>query len=373
MMSDVLSTSLPGRDGPQAGHTFKDAERAGYIPELDVLRVIAVALVMLEHYLPYQLHKIGVDGGYGVWIFFTLSGFLITGILLDYGDRVGAGRVSVGEALRIFYIRRSLRIFPLFYAVVFLLFLTGMVSLHGELIWHLTYTTNIWTALNNEWGFRAGHLWSLAVEEQFYLVWPFVVLLAPRRHLQTIILASIAGAIGFRIWGVWTEIGLAVRVLPVAALDTLGAGALLALLHAQKRAEAIGLIRRCGVAALLILPFLALLPLDPREVLAPTLIAIASMAVIDACITGLPSWAAWAFRLRILQYLGGISYGLYIYHYVVRWYVPGTFGTDFGSHTANNVVSALTWSAATIIVAALSWHFFEKPINDRKKGIVLSR
>jgi len=362
MNGGAATSSAPGADGRRSG-----AQRIPFSPQLDTLRCIAVTLVALEHYLPYQLHKLGVDGGYGVWIFFTLSGFLITNILLDYRGGIETGQTGTGYALKIFYIRRSLRIFPVFYLVTIFLYLTGFIAWENELFWHLTYTTNIWTAINNEWGIYAGHLWSLAVEEQFYLVWPFIVLIAPARLLLPIVATSVVAAIAFRAWGVYADIGLATRVLPIGALDTLGTGALLAMLRARGNSSALDLFRRYGGFVLLLLPVLGMLSTGLKEIVAPAVIAFSAAWLIDRCVIGFRGWLGTLFSLPPLIYLGRISYGLYLYHYIVRWYIPGTFGYDFGSHTANNLVSTVTWSTATILVAALSWHLFESPINNLKR------
>lgn len=155
--------------------------RAEHLPSLDGLRAISISLVLLGHlsgtrgFITLDL-GIGDYARLGVVVFFVISGFLITRLMQL--ERTKNGRVS----LKLFYERRVLRLFPASYAFigcVCLLWLAGKVHLHSTDIWHaVTYTVNY---LPNR-GKEIGHLWSLSVEEQFYLIWPLTfVLLGPRR------------------------------------------------------------------------------------------------------------------------------------------------------------------------------------------------
>ena len=160
------------------------ARLPGRIPSLDGLRAISILLVVVGHAIspkafPTLFTMFGHLGNYGVRIFFLISGFLITTLLLKEHDRTG--HIS----LKNFYIRRSLRIFPAFYlyvATIVVLSSLGMVVLYqGDLLHTLTYTMNY--HMKRSW--YLNHIWSLSVEEQFYLLWPAVVLLAkPRGGLR---------------------------------------------------------------------------------------------------------------------------------------------------------------------------------------------
>lgn len=160
------------------------ARLPGRIPSLDGLRAISILLVVVGHAIPPktfpQLFTLfGHLGNYGVRIFFLISGFLITTLLLKEFDRTG--RIS----LKNFYIRRSLRIFPAFYLYVITIVILsslGLVVLYrGDLLHTLTYTMNY--HLKRSW--YLNHIWSLSVEEQFYLLWPAVILLVrPRAALK---------------------------------------------------------------------------------------------------------------------------------------------------------------------------------------------
>ena len=149
------------------------------IPSLDGLRAISILAVVVGHGVPIfgiQSHLMGHLGNFGVRVFFLISGFLITTLLLKEWDATG------GISIKNFYIRRALRIFPAFYVyvgVVGVLAALGLIELYkGDMMHALTYTMNY--HMKRAW--YLNHIWSLAVEEQFYLLWPAALMLAgPRR------------------------------------------------------------------------------------------------------------------------------------------------------------------------------------------------
>jgi peptidoglycan/LPS O-acetylase OafA/YrhL len=324
---------------------------------------------MFEHYLPWQFHKLGLMDG--VLVFFAISGFLITGILLDYRDKAAGSAHGFRNAFATFYARRSLRIFPAYYLLLFGLLLAGAFAGDGSFFWHMTYTTNFWTAVNDRWHEVAGHFWSLAVEEQFYLVWPLVVLAAPRKWLTWIMLAGIPIGIGFRMCALQFDWGLAIITFPMANFDALFGGALLAWAHREKKAQWLALLRKFGFLSLLAIPVLYVAPDPFGPIFAPTLIALMSVYVIDQCTIGYRGWLGWLFSRPVVLYIGKISYGLYLYHYVVRYYVDAEWFEGFGPLAI--YVRAAAWSVLSIAAAALSWHLFEAPINALKKHFTLPR
>jgi len=210
-----------------------------HIPALDGVRGLAILLVIAFHArvvftttneIPYLGFRALGLGWSGVDLFFVLSGFLITGILLDSR---GSPRY-----FRVFYLRRALRIFPLYFAYLFLILIVARFLL-------LAYTgSDLWNSTNPWWYFTyllnwksdqgyndlvLGHLWSLAIEEQFYLVWPAMVWLAPRRHLKWLCLIIAAGAFLARFYmgshGYGSE--ATYRMTP-GRMDTLALGAFVA-------------------------------------------------------------------------------------------------------------------------------------------------
>ncbi len=164
-------------------------KNSGYLRQLDGLRALSVAAVAWSHWRAYWFRESSVPWAeFGVETFFVISGFLITGILLD--NRSESSKPFV---LRQFYARRFLRIFPLFYATLVIGFVLRADSLRQTLFWHAGYLSNIYFYL---WGWcgQLSHFWSLAVEEQFYLFWPLLMIFLPKRFLLPAILAGIGFA-----------------------------------------------------------------------------------------------------------------------------------------------------------------------------------
>ena len=225
-------TTSPATD-EAISHAPQDPRLAGHVPVLDGVRGIAILAVIIFHAVTFETHNrfelalaMGAAFGWaGVDLFFVLSGFLITGILLK--ARGGAGYY------RTFYLRRSLRIFPLYFALCAVLFVVmptiyGWHSPTGEMLtaaapWYLTYTLNIRMALFGGAGavFTTSFLWSLAVEEQFYLLWPAIVKRVRLEHLSRLCLAIVVAALFWRIWMVSSGHVMAGYVLLPSRMDGL--------------------------------------------------------------------------------------------------------------------------------------------------------
>ena len=191
---------------------------------------------MREYFSNLRTYYIFQNGWMGVDLFFVLSGFLITGILLDSREKPGY--------FSRFYKRRLLRIFPLYYFAVLVTWLTIVLiekapdRLQGydSFTWFFTFTPNIAMGLKNDWlwhseVFNLNHLWSLAVEEQFYIFWPFVVYFMPKRGLAILCLLLLAMGTGLRNMTdhvVGTEFSVAAYTLPFCRMDGLAIGAFVA-------------------------------------------------------------------------------------------------------------------------------------------------
>lgn len=311
------------------------------IPALDGLRAIAVACVMAFHFIPWIGAYVPL-GSIGVRLFFVLSGFLITRILLASRSEVS------GPALRSFYIRRGLRIFPVFYLVLALAWALNIGPVRATIAWHIPYLTNIYLFDRGSWHGSVSHLWSLAVEEQFYLVWPWLVLFVPTHWLRGSITAMIFIApISRLLIG-----GSMSSVLPTSCLDSLGCGAFVALTGTPLFHRAIG------------------------PTVFVTGLVLQSDVVLDFGVSLSAAWIVWTLVTQPagtladllgrapIVYLGTISYGIYLFHgfmpYVIGRYVPGFVEMFWVSKFA-------LLSIATILAASISWRFLEASLMTLKE------
>lgn len=364
-------------------------------PQLDTLRAFAVMSVIAHHVLHPRISY----GHLGVRLFFVLSGFLITGILLESKARVEQprGPESRGFVLRQFYARRALRIFPAYYMLLLLYHLCG-VDLGRSTGFHLSYTSNIWFSITNSWvPYVTAHFWSLSIEEQFYLFWPVVVLWVPRRYLGAAILClaasgplfrslllaaslddlrSVAAADGMRqalrdtvaLW-TWTP----------ASFDALGMGAFLALVHGTRGEK---LLRRIGLLAIVLVAAIAVLmesgavqsPFVPY-VIGELLSVVAFAAVVSMAANGVKGPAGALLNLRPLRYLGRISYGVYLYHLPVVMYLWALLSRwpRLAAQLAPPPIWLTVVTAVTIALASLSWYLLEAPLNRLKRHFPYAR
>lgn len=319
-------------------------------------------------------------GPLGVDLFFILSGFLITGILYD-------SRADP-RYFRSFYMRRVLRIFPLYYGVLAVVFfvvplipaLAGseMARLREHQAWAWLYGVNVYLAIQGGWVLSyIEHFWSLAVEEHFYFVWPLVVwwLGGRPRALMTAALAiaaaSFAGRVAASLLGVSP---VAITVLTPFQLDALCLGGFFAVrmrqpggLAALKRAI---LPMALGAGVLLVLQFgfhrftdsgFAALR-SMREGMFRVLLA---ALLLHALVAPATSVASRLFRSGPMIALGKYSYGLYVYHHFLSYYFTA-HGTEFvltravGSHTLAVALQAVGGMTVSLAVAWLSYELFEK-------------
>ncbi|MER8392345.1 acyltransferase [Mesorhizobium sp. M1340] len=339
--------------------------------QLDALRAIAVTMVLYAHF--FAAGGASFWGHIGVRLFFVLSGFLITRLLLE--ARVAA-EFETGPALRSFYIRRALRIFPPYFAVLGFVWLVDLEQSRGSLVWHALYLSNFWYASQNEWTpWLLCHFWSLSIEEQFYIAWPLIVLLAPRRRLEAICIGVIALSLAYRFyWPIAGMPSLARDLLPPASMDALASGALLA----AYRSRAAGLPQwlRVGwpglAAAFFVLQWFSPTPENPVQEwglwLLLQILPVAPLVVIVAsCSTGIGGRAGKLLELPPLLGFGRISYGVYLYHPIVLALVVKSQPWIPLNVSEQGPGRFLVAGTATLMLASVSWLLFEKPLNSLKR------
>jgi len=293
-------------------------KRANHFPSLDGLRALSIIFVLVGHLSGTRGagtldFGIGDYARLGVVVFFVISGFLITSLLLS--EHARKGRVS----LKRFYIRRALRIFPPSYAylaVICVLWFAGIQQFALRDFWHAaTYTVNF--EPNSSW--RVGHLWSLSVEEQFYLLWPFAfVFLGSRRAvwaaLIVVALAPVARA-GNRMF-LWGTPYSDLPMFPMVA-DSLAMGCLLAMTRGWLEVQGWYLRLFRPVYSLLLLAAVLLI----SRYSGYTVIAVLGTSVLNVCLAILlhrsvynpHDWAGKALNWRPLATIGVLSYSLYLW------------------------------------------------------------
>ncbi len=365
------------------------ARRTKHFPGLDGLRGCAILLVMFYHLADEWTNGTRVArwlvdaaeiGWAGVDLFFVLSGFLITGILLDAKNSP--------RYFSSFYGRRALRIFPLYYAVLSIVMilrwmpdrydLLGLSDMSASPWWLWIFATNIVTAVEKEYVFGSlGHFWSLAVEEHFYLVWPAVVYFTSRRALIWLcaILIPLTAAARLAVASIaGDEWGIVLYSFTPFRVDGLALGSLLALFMRMPRAERWVLrLWPWGLgASMLILAGLFMWKRDLSHhnrvmlTLGLTVISIAAAAVMIWAISAAPEGAAGRFfAMGWLRSIGKYSFCMYLIHQPL---IP-IFAVLFPPHRLENFAGRgiaglglylLLCGVATYGLALLSWHAFEK-------------
>jgi peptidoglycan/LPS O-acetylase OafA/YrhL len=372
----------------------EDSDNPGgftHVPALDGIRGAAILLILFDHLFWSNSHtgnrifdlinSVREASYVGVNLFFALSGFLITGILLD--------TLAIQHFFRTFYVRRMLRIFPLYYGfLIVLLLLTRPLHFlwNGWQYYFLTYTSNlaVWTrpplVLPH---ININHFWSLQVEEQFYLVWPFVVFRV--RKLQRLISLSLGACL----------IVLLIRISIVAArpflhnpylpysptfscVDNLLFGCCLcALLRTSLRAKILHLAPRIFGICIAVLFFAALRNggLDwTSSIFIPTvgfsMIGIASVSLIAMALRS-GSASQRIFRSSVLRFFGKYSYGIYVFHYSIAENLSTPLRSSFSRHVPGKALTVLLVAlinlVLTVTVAWLSYHLYESHFLKLKK------
>jgi peptidoglycan/LPS O-acetylase OafA/YrhL len=338
------------------------------VPCLDGLRALSIFFVLAEHAslshgfpIAHDPH-LGIMGRFGVSMFFSISGFLITLLLVREWNR--RGTVSLSG----FYRRRALRILPAYIAyllVVFALTRVDYVNLtRTDWLGALTYTVNF----ISEPSWEIGHVWSLSVEEQFYLAWPFIVLLAAPRRALYVVLAYLAAAPVLRVllWAFFTENVPLIEQLTPLRLDAIAAGCLLGLLAEkesfrrrvrQTRRQAMGTIAVAATAigvCVIIGRDITVFDVTVRY----TVVALSMTAIIWSAASWPATHLGRILEARPLVFIGVLSYSLYLWQQLFL----NPHSTHWTARWPTNIVLAL-------LAAVASYYVVESPflrIKDRK-------
>lgn len=337
--------------------------------ELDGLRCLAVVGVIATHF--FSTAASAPWGSWGVGLFFTLSGFLITQGLLKLRNEISTGGISSRRALGIFWWHRIVRLWPLYAAMLATTCLLNVGESRALLPWNASFSLNYFIADTGVWPGLHSHLWTLSVEHQFYLVWPFVVLFGSRRFTHIVVIATLVIAPLIRVldFAARTTSAPTLHGLRLSHLiDVFAWGALLAIMlngrpAPGKRSSRACLFLALGLGVMLYLDARFLPENVWRAVLGRSLLAITVSLMIAHCVSTWDSPARRLLRLKPMVYVGTISYGVYLLHNFMPWLAPVLL---------RQVIDLDTWSprwllefaplALTLILAVASWHCFERPL-----------
>lgn len=343
-----------------------------YMHQLDAIRAIAVIAVLWHHFGPK--HSIDM-GEMGVSLFFVLSGFLITQILLKYRQDVEAKGYSTVSAFKKFYIRRTLRIFPIYYITLLAVFILGIKNARETIWWNISYLSNLKPALDGVWEYSIAHFWSLSVEEQFYLFWPLLIFYVPKKHLlkSIIFVILIAPISRFIFYLLVPNNAIAPYVTTFCCLDLLGFGGLLGLLNFNSNEFALQkhLFIKYG---LIVGGPLFLGSIFIKEVIsAPgffsifyrTFEAFFYVWLIGRASEGMTGVIGKILDLRALVEIGKVSYGIYLFHPFITGLSTRAFKI-IGVTLERGVIYFVIHSVLSVGIAYFSWLIIEKPINSLK-------
>jgi len=372
-----------------------------HIPALDGLRGIAVLMVMFGHFLAVckteilaigpsiglLAFKLASQGAHGVDLFFVLSGFLITGILVDTKQS--------SNYFTAFYARRFLRIFPIYYLtllgilVVLPKFLSFSSAASQSMIGNQAY---LWCYAINippfshlrffDGNLNFVHFWSLAVEEHFYIFWPLIVYILPKRMLALGCCIIVMAAIVFRsVLATVNADGWTIATFTLCRVDSLAIGGLVAiLLRSNWQALTTTICKPIlAVSGILFVLMMARPSSRMSNDLDSTIIAIFFASVLIIAVHSTRGSLAWrVLNLKGLRYAGQISYGLYIFHFLFL----GAFShilppSQLKIWTSSNILAigcfCLLATALSFLVASLSWFAFEKQLLKLKRRFEYQR
>lgn len=332
-----------------------------HYPELDGLRGLAVLLVICYHVFQLGIGWMGVD------LFFVLSGFLITSILLD--TKANANYFSS------FFIKRFLRIFPLYFAVLIVYFtpylLAAGTAKATDSVPYFLYVQNIVFSLRNAWPVNylapLNHFWSLAIEEQFYCLFPVLIYFVPRKYLTVLFLLSIASSIACRYYFWSIQNPVATYAFSLCRSDGLVIGATAALF--VRRFTHLHL----GMMVPVVLLFLGQMTIGVHfdhpwyQLVGYTVNALFFAVLLLVSLSGLPV-VKRVLAHPVLRHFGKYSYGLYVFHHI--YFSQFEFYVQRMGISHSTYIVVLLTLVATYITARLSYALFEQPILAYKDKFV---
>jgi peptidoglycan/LPS O-acetylase OafA/YrhL len=332
-----------------------------YMRQLDGLRAFAITFVIIAHWFsPFPSTGFIPYGEMGVILFFVLSGFLITTILLNYKTNIEKHKNSTVYYIGKFFKRRILRIFPIYYLTLFLIFIIQPSIIGRGLWWHCAYLSNFYFVLiKRDFDQPISQWWSLAVEEQFYLIWPFVIFFIRKKYLLLVILSIIVIGPVFRQLN-FTHSPINNYLTP-ACFDSIACGALLALYYpwlTQRFTQSKFLMVLIFFLIMILISTHYILPLN--DALKRVYLNCFSFIVIFKAAKGYKGIIGSILTNPLAVYIGKISYGLYIYHKLIP---------VFNLHIEPGWMLQIVRLIILLSIASMSYYLIEKPVLRLKKYV----
>lgn len=343
------------------------------IPGLNGIRAVAVILVIISHRFPINnfVHIFPL-GGFGVDIFFVLSGFLISRILFFQIKSIENNSSNNLKIIKNFILRRCIRIFPIYYLLLFFLYLTkGIIGndFQENFKWYFFYCANYLNFNESRWFGALAHLWSLSVEEQFYIFWPLLLVFVFRNRILFLICSIIIiGTIApFFYHGF-------VNILTISCINAFGIGALLSFVEIFEPSYEVLFLK---ITSYIFIPILLLIFVNYIIVPIPYFserlaISLLAIFIIAICRYNPDSYLVTnILDSKPLNFIGIISYGIYLYHNIVpKYWVWAIHKIGFVTPSTINEFSYLEFFIQTFVIVGisyLSWILIEKPILKFKE------
>lgn len=359
MKQSGLVTKTPTADVQESAHACQASAVSSnaYRPEIDSLRAVAVIAVLLSHWLPGFAYLVNW-GLAGVYLFFVISGYVITRGLLSEQARSN-GRIDV----RKFFLRRAIRIWPIYFLTIAFIYFVWPGFTSGGIAWHMLFLSNAFFSVEGKFLFPI-HFWSLSVEQQFYLTWPFLLLLCGRRQLLWACFAMIAVSPVSRLYFAAELQNMPASFYSLASnLDCLAAGAVVAIAERYRSPAIATVLNIAGAAGGLLLAYILAMSYQGN--------GLWDTAFTGTAIAAISAWLiAWLGRSQcrggllcnpLTLYIGKISYGIYLYHLLVGSYL---LATPLGKQSPWLYTVAST--ATTVAIASISWYLIERPLLSIK-------
>lgn len=372
-----------------------------YNPQLDGLRFCAILFVVSYHWVPgisETAHGFFLGGL--INFFFVLSGYLITRILFSAKEKGIQYNISKPKVIFGFYLRRAIRIFPAYY---FILLVCVLLPTTGEEVRHnaasyFFYYSNYSMYKHQSWPPITAQFWSLAVEEQFYLAWPLLIIFVHRKYLLKTFVLFITASILMKACYFHPVFPVPLSTLTQFAMDAFAAGGILAYKYTYATISEKKFINKwmnilcyAGIPVCIVVVVTESYYLS--FVLNRFLFAIFSMKIIDGAIKGYKNRLGNFLQSKIAVKIGQISYGIYLWHLLVpvlfwnlfNWiyavlnkHHPYFFSIHqaqiiaFEKFLTSTIVCYIIYAALTIVAATISWNLIETPFSKLKSLIKIS-